>query len=78
MVMEKVLIRIINRQYIGGKKQQTKWGASAQSNLGEMYYEGDSVAQDYKQIVYWVKKTADRLGESGQGHENAALALKKL
>ncbi len=52
--MEKALPRIINRQFIGTEKQQTK-GMRA-PNLGNMYRLGKGVAKDDKQAVYWYRK----------------------
>ncbi len=43
--------------------------ASAQSNLGLMYDNGNGVAQDYSQAVYWYRKAAD------QGHASAQFNL---
>ena len=43
--------------------------ASAQSNLGLMYDNGNGVAQDYSQAVYWYRKAAD------QGHASAQYNL---
>ena len=34
--------------------------ASAQSNLGVMYENGEGVAKDYKKAVYWLRKAADQ------------------
>ena len=34
--------------------------AKAQYNLGECYYEGIGVPQDYKQAVYWYSKAAEQ------------------
>ena len=46
--------------------------AKAQFNLGLMYYNGDGVAQDYKEAAAWFRKAAD------QGHADARAALQKL
>ena len=47
----------------------TNGHASAQFNLGVMYYNGKGVAQDYSQAVMWYRKAA------AQGHASAQLNL---
>ena len=49
-----------------------KGDAKAQFHLGECYYKGDGVGQDYKQAVYWWRKAAD------QGDEDAKNNLRRL
>ena len=46
-----------------------KGDAQAQYNLGWCYVNGDGVAKDLKQAVYWYRKAAD------QGHAEAKEAL---
>ncbi len=67
IILEKALPRIIDRQFIGSEKQQTK-GMGAQFNLGEMYYFGKGVALDYRQAVYWYRKAADQGYANGQSN----------
>lgn len=43
--------------------------APSQMSLGFYYYEGEIVAQDYKQAIYWWKKAAE------QGHIEAQFVL---
>ena len=43
--------------------------ASAQYNLGGMYYDGKGVPQDYKQAITWFRKAAE------QGHAYAQFSL---
>jgi len=45
--------------------------ASAQSNLGMMYFTGAGVPQDYKTAVKWYKLAAE------QGYSNAKFNLRK-
>ena len=65
MMKDKALPRMINRQFIGTGKQQTKGMRYAQYNLGWMYDEGQGVAQDDKQAVYWYRKAADQGNAKG-------------
>ena len=44
--------------------------ASAQYNLGVMYYNVKGVVQDYAEAIKWWQKAAE------QGHENAQKSLK--
>lgn len=37
-----------------------KGDATAQCNLGNHYYNGEGVPQNYKQAVYWYRKAADQ------------------
>lgn len=48
-----------------------KGDASAQNKLGNTYYYGEGVAQDYAQAVYWFQKAAE------QGHSDAKKILKE-
>jgi tetratricopeptide (TPR) repeat protein len=41
-------------------KAANKGDATAQSNLGHLYYEGRGVPQDYNQAVLWHRKAADQ------------------
>ena len=43
--------------------------ANAQYNLGQCYYYGTGVLQDYKQAVYWYTKAAE------QGYARAQYSL---
>ena len=51
------------------KKSLESGEASAQFNLGNRYYEGRDVDQDYKEAFYWYKKAAE------QGHAGAQFNL---
>ena len=51
------------------KKSAEQGDAEAQFELGEMYYNGYDVAQDYKQAFSWYKKSAE------QGYAYAQLQL---
>ena len=49
------------------KVNADKGNAQAQSKLGECYYRGQGVAQDYVQAVSWFRKAADQGDANGQG-----------
>ena len=51
------------------KKSAEQGIAESQYNLGNMYYHGQGVTQDYKQAVYWWQKSAE------QGYVGAQLNL---
>ena len=42
--------------------------ARAQNNLGDCYYEGKGVTQDYKEAVKWYRKSAEQGDWLGQGN----------
>ena len=52
--------------------------ASAQSNLGTMYLNGDGVAQDYKTAVKWITLAAEHGNALGQGKLGAMYAQGKV
>ena len=59
---------------INFKKWKTvaeKGDAEAQHSLGQMYYQGIGVLQDYKQAFYWSKKSA----EQGYAHAQHDLGV---
>ncbi|GHT48462.1 hypothetical protein AGMMS49936_10950 [Endomicrobiia bacterium] len=45
--------------------------AEAQYDLGEMYYNGERVKQDYKKAFYWFKKAAEHENANAQFHLGA-------
>ena len=77
--MKKILILILLVFFCSGSafgdefedtlKKAEQGDATAQNNLGEIYFFGIGVPQDDKQAVYWYKKAAE------QGHDDAQYSL---
>ena len=56
-----VLPPILSSTYAAPDRKAADQGvASAQYNLGGMYYRGEGVAQDYTQALFWYRKAADQ------------------
>ena len=60
---ERIKILLLGEKY--SKESAEQGYASAQLCMGEVYYNGHGVSQDYKQAVKWYQKVA------GQGHAYA-------
>ena len=50
-----------SKPLIGIKKRQNRITASAQNNLGVMYYRGRGLPQDYKKARKWLKLAASQV-----------------
>jgi TPR repeat protein len=50
------------------KKAAEQGDATAQNNLGDCYYKGEGIEQDYEQAVYWYKKAAEQGHLYAQNH----------
>lgn len=63
---QKALAALENNQNGGGSDfdkdlaAAKRGDASAQTNVGYYYYEGEGVTQDYKQAAFWFRKAADQ------------------
>ncbi|MDE0472769.1 MAG: hypothetical protein OXH57_12600 [Ekhidna sp.] len=42
------------------QKRAEQGDASAQYNLGGMYYKGEDTLKDYQQALYWYRKSAEK------------------
>ena len=63
------MLKIYPQQLNDYKKAAERGNASAQNNLGDCYFHGQGVSQDYEQAVYWYRKAAD------QNYANAQCSL---
>src|SRR5436190_838508 len=72
--MDKVFHRTTRRPLNGIQKQRNK---DAQYNVGTMYYNGQSVSQDYKKAFEWYMESATQ-GDAQAQSAVAAMYLRGL